>query len=122
MPAQHQGRDIPGRKPCLLGNETLHACGIQHPGLAEHSFASQLTETPGPIGQHVDRVRHHQHRRRRSMLIDVPHDAVENRQVDAQYILARLTRLAGHARRDHHQLGILQQFRIGAAMNPRIGT
>ncbi|MNP17710.1 hypothetical protein D3C76_1101490 [compost metagenome] len=56
------------------------------------------------------------------MTIDIPHDAVENWQIDTQYILTRLTRLAGHTRRNHHQIGILQQFGIGPAVDPGIGT
>ncbi|MNJ42289.1 hypothetical protein D3C77_372530 [compost metagenome] len=122
MPSEHQRGDIPGRKPCFLGNETLHARGIQHPRLAEHPVAAQRTETASPVGQHVDRVRHHQHRRRRGMPIDIAHDAIENWQIDAQHILTRLTRLARHTRGNHHQVRILQQFASGAAVNPGIRT
>src|SRR3990167_1287092 len=53
MPSEHQRRDIPSRKPCLLGNETLHARCIQHPRLPEHPVASQPTERPSPIGQQI---------------------------------------------------------------------
>ncbi|MNV67529.1 hypothetical protein D3C71_1603330 [compost metagenome] len=56
------------------------------------------------------------------MTINIQHDAIENWQIDTQYILARLTRLAGHTRRNHHQVRILQQFGIGAAVNPGIRT
>jgi hypothetical protein len=98
MAAQHQRRDVASGKPGFLGDETLHARGIQHPGLAEHLVAPQPTAGPGPIGQHVDRVRHHQQRRRRCMAPDIQQDAVENGQVDAQHILTRLAWLARHPR------------------------
>ncbi|MNM70025.1 hypothetical protein D3C81_816440 [compost metagenome] len=87
MPAQHQRRDIPCRKPGLLGDETLHARGIQHPRLPEHLVTALPAERPCPIGQHIDGVRHHQHRRRWRMAFDIPHDAIDNRQVDTQHIL-----------------------------------
>ena len=61
------------------------------------------------------------HRRRWRMAFDIPHDAIENRQVDTQHILPRLPRLARHACRDHHQLRPLQHVGLGPAVNPRIG-
>ncbi|MNE01754.1 hypothetical protein D3C80_942040 [compost metagenome] len=122
MPAQHQRRDIPGRKPGLLGDETLHARGIQHPRLPEHLVAPKAADAPGAVGEHIDRVGHHQHRRCRRMLFDVGHDAVEDWQVDAQYILARLAGLARHACGNYHQLGAVQHVGFAPAVNTGIGA
>nr|WP_234410146.1 hypothetical protein [Pseudomonas putida] len=122
MPAQHQRRDIPCRKPGLLGDEALHARGIQHPRLPEHLVAPLPADAPGAVGEHIDRVGHHQHRRCRRVVLDIRHDAVEDWQVGTQYILARLAGLARHARRDHHQLGPLQHLGFGPAVNMGIGT
>ncbi|MNC30512.1 hypothetical protein D3C75_787980 [compost metagenome] len=56
------------------------------------------------------------------MAFDIPHDAIDNRQVDAEHVLTRLPRLARHACGNDHQLRPVQHVSLGTAVNPGVGT
>jgi hypothetical protein len=94
--AEHHGPDVlDAETPSLAREEQREARAVEHAGHAHHLLGGKARATLKLVDHRVERVRDHDHECVGAVLLGVVGDVANDREVDADEVVAALAGLAG---------------------------
>src|SRR5688572_17936000 len=122
VPAQDEGVDVLDGNVELHGNEGPHPGRVQDPGHTHDALPRKAAQPVDRLAHGVERVGHGDDHAVGRVLHDLLGDRLHDFVIDLQEVVPAHARLAGHARRDDHDVGVLGGRIVAGAEEARVGA
>src|SRR6478609_7566065 len=120
--AEHHGAHVFDAGAGLARQEQREASAVEHAGHADDLLARGAGAALELVDHRVERVADHDHEGVRTMFLGVVGDVLDDRQVDAHQVVARLARLARDAGGDDQHVGAGEIFPVRGAGDLRVSA